>query len=160
VSASALPVVCAPTAAAASRRRARLLGAVLLAGCAAFAFGAAPAFVALGRLQNLALHGRASDPVCSFRQRTGMPCLGCGGTRALRLASRGDLRGALRANPLGAWAAVVVWLTALGAAATVLTGESTWLRRAAWITAVTVVPAVVGTFVWWWRALPSGPLGP
>lgn len=146
--------------AAAPRRRTRLLAALLLAACAAFALEAAPALVALGRLQNLVLHGRASDPVCSFRQRTGRPCLGCGGTRALHLAARGDLRGALRANPLGAWAALVAWLTALGAALTVFTGNGRWLRRAAWLAALTAAPALAGTFVWWWRALPSGPPGP
>lgn len=146
--------------AAAPRRGVRLLAGVVLAGCLAFAWAAAPALVALGRLQNLLRDGRASDPVCSYRQRTGVPCLGCGGTRALRLAARGDLRGALRANPLGAWAAVVAWLTALGAAASVFTGNGTWLRRAAWVTALSAGPVCVGTFVWWWRALPGGPLGP
>lgn len=154
------PVGSAPAVVAQRRRRVRRVAALALVASVVFALGAAPAFVALGRFQNLLLHGRASDPVCSFRQRTGVPCLGCGGTRALRLAAGGDLRGALRTNPLGAWAAVVAWLTALGGAMSVFTGNGTWLRRAAWVTAASAVPAFVSTFVWWWRALPPGPLGP
>lgn len=146
--------------AALEARLVRWLAAAVLVASTAFAWGGAPALVLLGRAQNFVLHGRASDPVCSYRQRTGVPCLGCGGTRALSLAARGDLAGALRANPLGAWAGVVAWLTALAAAASVFTGDIRSLRWAAGLAAVTAVPAVVGTFVWWWHALPSGPAGP
>jgi hypothetical protein len=50
--------------------------------------------------------------ICPFRHLTGVPCLGCGGTRALLALARGDLQLALTWNPLvaiGALAAVV-WL--------------------------------------------------
>ncbi len=116
--------------------------------------------VALGRAERWLVTGRASAPVCSYRARTGQPCLGCGGTRALELAARGDLRGAWRANPLGTWAAVVAWVTSLLGGAAVFTGNGTWLRRAAWTVGLTAPLAFVWNFAWWWRALPSGPSGP
>lgn len=43
---------------------------------------------------------------CSVRSLTGWPCPGCGLTRAAERVARLDLVGALRANPLGAVAAV------------------------------------------------------
>ncbi len=137
----------------------RVSGVLLLGAALGFALMGSSALVALGRAQNWLATGHASAPVCSYRTRTGQPCLGCGGTRALELAARGELREAWRVNPLGAWAAVVAWLTALMGAAAVFTGNGTWLKRAAWTLAVTGPLAFVWTLAWWWRALPSGPTG-
>ena len=39
-------------------------------------------------------------PACPFRRWTGLPCLTCGGTRAVLALCRGDLLGALAFNPL------------------------------------------------------------
>jgi hypothetical protein len=39
-------------------------------------------------------------PFCFFREITGLPCLTCGGTRAVLALLAGDLGGALHANPL------------------------------------------------------------
>ena len=39
---------------------------------------------------------------CPLRSATGIPCLGCGLTRALYRLAQGDVTGALHANPLGA----------------------------------------------------------
>jgi hypothetical protein len=139
---------------------ARLAGSLVLAGALGFALLGAPGLVALGRAQNWLASGRASTPVCSYRERTGQPCLGCGGTRALELAAHGRLADAWRANPLGAWAGVVAWLTALLALAAVWTGNSTWLWRAAWTVGATAPPAFAWTLVWWWISLPPGPTGP
>ena len=45
------------------------------------------------------LEHAALFPACPFRAATGVPCPGCGMTRALLLASQLDLRGSLAANP-------------------------------------------------------------
>ncbi len=61
---------------------------------------------ALDRLRqvNAAWHGESADEalVCSYRLRTGLPCIGCGGTRAFQLTSRGEWRAAFTTNLLGA----------------------------------------------------------
>lgn len=38
-------------------------------------------------------------PVCAWKHLTGLPCLGCGGTRAVDLLLRGDIPGAFAMNP-------------------------------------------------------------
>lgn len=109
----------------------------------------------LGRLENR-WEGRPADPVvCSFRARTGAPCLGCGGTHALGLMARGRLVPALQQNPLGAWVGLVLWTVALVAGTCVLTG-----RGPAWrpliVTLVTSgTTAFLVTLIWWWHRLPA-----
>lgn len=48
------------------------------------------------------LEGRTGQPIslCLFRRLTGWPCLTCGSTRAVLGLLRGDVVGALAANPL------------------------------------------------------------
>jgi hypothetical protein len=59
--------------------------------------------------------------VCPFRRITGIPCLTCGGTRALLALAHGDLYLALHWNPLVACAGLMsaAWLV-YAAAVTVL----------------------------------------
>lgn len=38
-------------------------------------------------------------PVCTWKRVSGLPCIGCGGTRAVDLLLRGDIPGALAMNP-------------------------------------------------------------
>jgi len=97
-------------------------------------------------------HGGAR--VCSFRARTGYPCLGCGGTTALTLVARGDLRGAVRANPLGAAVGLGAWLTILGGLLTVLTARMTFLKTALALVFVSLPLAFLGNAVHWWMSLP------
>ena len=56
---------------------------------------------------------------CPFRALTGLPCLTCGGTRAMAALARGDLQAALSFNPL-------VSLTALALVA--FACASSWQR--------------------------------
>jgi hypothetical protein len=53
-------------------------------------------------------------PVCFFKATTGLPCLTCGGTRALVHLARLDVMGALAMNPLVAVSllALVPWAVA------------------------------------------------
>lgn len=46
-------------------------------------------------------------PACPFRTITGIPCPGCGGTRALTSIARGDFAGAMAMNTAVALAALV-----------------------------------------------------
>jgi hypothetical protein len=53
-------------------------------------------------------------PPCGLRTLTGIPCLGCGGTRCVKALARGDIATAFFFNPLVALAVlgVFVWLVA------------------------------------------------
>jgi hypothetical protein len=96
--------------------------------------------------------------VCSFRARTGLPCVGCGGTRAFMLGARGAFPAALRANPLGAYAAAAAWVLVLGAAGTLVSGRKEPLKVPLVTTAVLLPVVFVATVVWWWWGLPPGAL--
>lgn len=50
-------------------------------------------------------------PQCSLRTLTGVPCVGCGGTRAMKALSRGEIREAAGFNPLVVLAVggIVLW---------------------------------------------------
>jgi hypothetical protein len=89
--------------------------------------------------------------VCSFRARTGVPCLGCGGTRALDLAARGRVIEALRLNPLGAWVGLGLWGAALLSVGVLLSGrQPPW--KAVFVTLATSgLLAFLVNFAWWWR---------
>lgn len=95
--------------------------------------------------------------VCSFRLQTGRPCLGCGGTRALRKMSQGDWRGALAANPLGAFAGLAAWLVAAGALGSTVTGRSSLVKISLGITAALTPAAFVWNGLSWWLWFWSGP---
>jgi hypothetical protein len=57
-------------------------------------------------------HDELPRLLCPFREITGIPCVGCGGTRAMLALARGDLQAAFSWNPLVASAAIagVAWL--------------------------------------------------
>jgi hypothetical protein len=91
-----------------------------------------------------------SPPACSFKARTGRPCVGCGGTRALARAARGDLGGAARLNPLGAWAGLCLWGLSLAAVASLVTGRRAPVLRGLVAAAASSLAAVLlGTIAWW-----------
>lgn len=130
------------------RRRAALLGLALV--CAGLLAAGSQLLVGLARLQN-AWAGQPGAPVvCSFRARTGVPCLGCGGTRALELAARGRVLESLRLNAVGAWAGLGLWT---GVAIGLLAAAGRAPRwRAVFVTlATTGVLAFVVQFFSWWR---------
>jgi predicted ABC-type sugar transport system permease subunit len=66
--------------------------------------------VAALALANLHVPGRPAT-LCPFRALTGIPCPFCGGTTAAVHIGRFDLLGALRANPVIVFGAVVVAAT-------------------------------------------------
>lgn len=49
-------------------------------------------------------------PSCSLRVFTGIPCVGCGGTRAMSALSRADVVEAMRYNPLVVLGGLVIVL--------------------------------------------------
>lgn len=55
----------------------------------------------------LTFHGCELPSVCLIRRLTGRPCLSCGLTRGVAYLARGNLRDALRANPLSPLAAAL-----------------------------------------------------
>src|SRR3954466_10731300 len=55
----------------------------------------------------LTLHGYELQSACLIRRLTGRPCLSCGLTRGVAYVARGNLRDALRANPLSPLAVVL-----------------------------------------------------
>ena len=135
-------------------------------GLALFVFLACATLVSLGPRTFALLHAantwaagdRAAPDVCSFRARTGLPCVGCGGTHAFVLGVRGAFPSAVRANALGAFVAAAVWALALGGAVTLVTGRVGALKVPL-LTTVVLLPVVfVATFVAWWWSLPPGAL--
>jgi hypothetical protein len=130
----------------------RPLGA-LLAGASVLALLAGPA--GLDRLR-AASAGEREPVVCRFRASTGLPCLGCGGTRALERMAEGDLRGALAANPLGAFTGLALWLLAAAGTWAALSGRARPLGLALGMLVTLAPGAFVWNLVWWWQSLPPG----
>lgn len=130
----------------------RSVGLLLLAFCL---LGIAGGERALDVLRGGDPAAGAAPRLCSFRARTGVPCLGCGGTRALGRMARGDWRGALAANPLGAFAGAALWGLAAAGAAAAWTGAAAWLRGVLAL----LVALTPGAFLWnvisWWLMLGS-----
>jgi hypothetical protein len=131
-------------------------------GLAAMIFVVCLALLVLGEGSVAAarqVQGIADDPaaqVCSFRARTGAPCLGCGGTEAFGHAARGRFLRAVVANPLGAWSGASVWAL-LFASGLTLAGGGTKVLRLALLSVAATLPAafVVNAFAWW-ASLPPG----
>jgi hypothetical protein len=135
----------------------RGLAAFVLAVCGgALWLGGAGSLQAAHRLEGLAQGTRAPAPyVCSFRQQTGHPCLGCGGTEAFGAASRGRWMAAA-ANPLGAFAGLAAWGLAAASLLTLTGAGAGWLRRTGAVILVLLPVAFVVNAVVWWMSLPPG----
>jgi Protein of unknown function (DUF2752) len=93
--------------------------------------------------------------ICSFRLRTGLPCVGCGGTRALALMGQGRWRDSWRANPLGAYVGFGAWTVMLAAAHGLLGGRRRCLTWAFGLFVATLPIALLVSAVFWWSSLPS-----
>jgi hypothetical protein len=86
-------------------------------------------------------------PACSFRTLTGLPCLGCGGTRAVRALAAGDVLAALRFHPAvllgcavaGIWPLWGFWRYRKGNDVSSPIEQNRKLVRAAWIIGVVLV---------------------
>ena len=67
---------------------------------------------ALAVLWVAAGHEELPRVICPFRHFTGIPCITCGGTRAILALTRGDVQAAIVWNPLVAIAAIaaLAWL--------------------------------------------------
>jgi adhesin HecA-like repeat protein len=139
--------------------RVRLGAAAALALAGGLLVAAPDLLVRAGQLQNR-WEGRPADPVvCSFRVRTGHPCLGCGGTRALRLASHGQLGEAVRENALGAWAGVALWASLLVGVGSLASGRVPSWRLLVIGYTVSGLAMFVWTFLDWWRRLAAEAAG-
>lgn len=67
--------------------------------------------------------------ICAWREMTGLPCAGCGGTRSLGLLLSGDWSAAWRMNPGAVAAALVLFLLAIYAASILLLRREPWRPR-------------------------------
>lgn len=76
-------------------------------------FGLVVAAIFVARLSE---HWHLPFMKCAFKATTGLPCVTCGGTRALRALSRGELAEAFWLNPLviagafGSLICLLVWM--------------------------------------------------
>ena len=131
-------------------------------GLAAMIFVVCGALLVLGESSVAAarhaqgLTGTPSAQVCSFRARTGAPCLGCGGTEAFGLAARGRFLRAVVANPLGAWSGATVWALLFASGLALATGGTRALRLALLAVIATLPAAFVVNAFAWWASLPPG----
>ena len=131
-------------------------------GLAAMIFVVCATLLALGETSASvarAAQGTAGEPdaqICSFRARTGAPCMGCGGTEAFGHAARGRFLSAAVANPLGAWTGAMMWAFLLASGLTLAGGGTKPLRMAFFFAAVTLPAAFVVNAFAWWASLPPG----
>jgi hypothetical protein len=131
------------------------LGALLLAASVlALETGAA----GLDWLRGAGRGTGAAPVLCSFKAATALPCLGCGGTRALGRMARGDWRGALEANRLGAFAGLALWLLGAAGALALLSDRLRPMTFALGLLLALAPGAFVWNLVAWWQALPPGTL--
>lgn len=116
---------------------------------------------ALGRLRALDAAWRGAPEaealVCSYKLRTGEPCLGCGGTRAFRLTSEGEWRSAFATNRLGAFTGASLWVLAAGSAWSLGRGKSRVLLRAAGACAAVLLAVLLFESVRFLRSAPAVP---
>ena len=138
----------------------RGLAAFVFAVCGgALWLGGAGSLQAAQRIEALSQGRGAPAPfVCSFRQRTGQPCLGCGGTEAFGAASRGSWAAAAAANPLGAFTGLAAWALAATSLLTLTGAGAGWLRRTGALALALLPVAFVVNAIVWWLSLPPGAL--
>src|SRR5438132_399412 len=93
-----------------------LMAGRVWAGLAQLTLACAGLVVASIIIARVSEHWNLPFMKCAFKSATGLPCVTCGGTRALRALSRGEFAEAFWLNPLviaGAFASfigLVVWL--------------------------------------------------
>jgi hypothetical protein len=136
----------------------RGLAAFVLLACGGLLWlGGAGSLQAAQRIEALAEgRGTPAPYVCSFRQKTGLPCLGCGGTSAFENAARGRWTSAAADNPLGAFAGLAAWSLSLAAGMTVSGAGAGWLRRTGLAVLALAPLAFVVNAAVWWLSLPPG----
>ena len=135
-------------------RATRGLAAMIFAVCLGLLFLGEGSVAAARSAQGLS--GSPTAQLCSFRARTGAPCLGCGGTEAFGHASRGRFMRAAVANPLGAWSGAAAWALLFASGLTLAGGGTRALRLAILSVAATLPAAFVVNAFAWWASLPPG----
>jgi Protein of unknown function (DUF2752) len=90
---------------------------------------------------------------CSFRHRTGLACLGCGGTRALAAVARGDLRRGFATNLLGAAVGLAAWVLLASALASLVLGQARLLYWALGLVSAALPLALLVSAVVWWQGV-------
>jgi Protein of unknown function (DUF2752) len=135
-------------------RASRGLAAMLFVACLALLSLGEGSVAAARSAQGIA--GLPTAQVCSFRARTGAPCLGCGGTEAFGHAARGRFVSAVVANPLGAWAGATAWALLFSSGLTLAGGRTRPLRLALLSAAATLPAAFIVNVFAWWASLPPG----
>jgi hypothetical protein len=98
--------------------------------------------------------GAPAGEMCSFRAKTGAPCLGCGGTEAFGHAARGRFARAAVANPLGAWTGAVAWALLVACGLTAAGAGTGVVRAALFGIAATLPAAFMVNAIAWWTSLP------
>ena len=135
-------------------RAARGLAAAIFVVCGALLSLGEGSAAAARRAQGLSTSPSAQS--CSFRARTGAPCLGCGGTEAFGHAARGRFARAMIANPLGAWSGATAWTLFIASGLTLAGGGTRGLRLGLLFVAATLPAAFVLNAFAWWSSLPPG----
>jgi hypothetical protein len=117
------------------------------------ALGAAGALaLAVYRLDPRSGQGLPLLPPCTFRELTGWACPGCGGTRAAHYFLHGDLRQALRLNPV----VILFALTCLTGLAWALLGAR-WPKLGWWAAGTAVLYLAAALVYGVLRNLPGWP---
>lgn len=98
------------------------------------------------------------SPICPMRSITGLPCPGCGGTRAARLLCTGDLLGAILLNPLAVVFCVVCLILLIAYWIDCLRGTSlvNSVIGGHWSKTSTAIAIVLLTVNWIWVMFRQG----
>ena len=92
------------------------------------------------------------QPFCVFHKITGIPCPGCGGTRASRLLLSGDFTAAIMMNPLSVLICIIIPITTLLLCYDMIKGTdylSTILKKK-WNKTTFIVVILIIIINWFW----------
>lgn len=122
------------------RTSAALLPPLIACGFAAGLLGVARIY------DSLPLH----PPPCGLRRLTGLPCLGCGGTRAMKALAQGDWPAAIAFNPLviAGVVGVFLWLLVAGLRHTAFPQSHPWPRPSSRVLAVAITALVLANWAY------------
>src|SRR5581483_4337441 len=131
----------------------RKVSSFLFAGCLLLLVAGAPA---LDGMRDLVAWSSGQPAGCAFKAKYGVDCPGCGGTRAFRLAARGEFPSAFRENALGGMVGLGTWILVFASLSSGVTNRGPFLLAPLVLVILLMTVTTVVHSILWWRSLPPG----